>query len=178
MTLNESIVEDAALEWFRELGADRGARMPITQTELEVMIADETKRIDGNLAWSEDEDHSPAVQFRAEVTSQAGYPLFVNGRYNVFAGTLSFTLIHRSTGRVYGLDLGADHHNPTCQHVGEKHKHRWTDRFADKEAYVPGDITASAEDPVAVWREFCIEAKIVHEGVLETPPARQQELWL
>ncbi len=152
--------------------------MPITQTEFEALIADETKRIDGDLRWTEDEDHSPAYQFRAHVRSDAGYPLFVNGRYNALAGTLSFTLVHRSTGRVYGLDLGADHHNPTCQRVGEKHKHRWTDQFADKWAYVPDDITAPPEEPVAVWQQFCLEARIAHHGTLDRPPAVQQELGL
>lgn len=149
--------------------------MPITQTEFETLINDETKYVDGDIAWAEDEDHSPARQFRAEVHSEAGYPLLVNGRINLLAGTLSFTLIHRSTGRIYGLDLGADHHNPTCQNVGEKHKHRWTDRFADKEAYVPDDITAPMADPVAAWQQFCNEAKIRHMGRLERPPAIQEE---
>jgi len=152
--------------------------MPITQTEFDVLISDTTKHIVGDLSWSRDEDHSPAVQFRAEVDSDAGYPIFVNGRYNALAGTLSFVLIHKGTGRIYGLDLGADHHNPTCHHVGEKHKHRWTDRFADKDAYVPADITEPADNPVAVWLQFCAEAKIVHHGALSTPPAVQWELGL
>lgn len=152
--------------------------MPITQNEFEALIADRTKTIEGDLRWTEDEDHSPAFQFRAEVRSEAGYPLFINGRINPLAGTLSFTLIHRATGRVYGLDLGADHHNPTCNHVGEKHKHRWTDRFADKEAYAPDDITASADGPLTVWRQFCAEAKITHQGILQRPPPVQEELGL
>jgi len=140
------------------------------------MLADDTKRIDGDLAWKEDEDRSPAVEFRAAVASEAGYPLFVNGRLSRLAGTLSYVLIHRGTGRVYGLDLGAEHHNPTCDHVGETHKHRWTERFADKEAYVPEDITADLADPVEVWKQFCREAAIVHDGVLAAPPAEPEEL--
>lgn len=152
--------------------------MPITQNEFEALIADDTKRVEGDLHWTEDEDHSPALQFRAPVESDAGYPLFVNGRCNPLAGTVSFTLIHRSTGRVYGLDLGADHHNPTCRNVGEKHKHRWTDQYADKQAYVPDDITAPADDVVEVWRQFCEEAKIKHLGSLDRLPAVQQELGL
>ena len=62
--------------------------------------------------------------------------------------------------------------------VGEKHKHRCTDQFADKEAYVPDDITVLPEDAVAVWRQFCAEAKIMHQGSLERPPAAQLELGL
>jgi hypothetical protein len=88
--------------------------MPIAQTEFETLIADPTKVIRGDLVWSEDEDHSPALQFRAEIGSEGGYPLFVHGRVNPLAGTVSFTLVHRGTGRIYGLDLGADHHNPSC----------------------------------------------------------------
>ena len=64
--------------------------------------------------------------------------------------------VHRGAGRVYGLDLGQDHHNP--------------------EAYPPGDITASLDDPVEVWRQFCGEARITHHGALEAPPAEQEEV--
>ncbi len=149
--------------------------MPITQNEFEAMIAD-AKRVIGDLRWREDDDHSPAVEFRAEVESDAGYPLFVNARYNHLAGTLSHTLIHRSTGRVYALDMGGDHHNPSCQRVGELHKHRWTDQHADKLAYVPADITAPSADPVAVWRQFCAEANITHMGQLSAPPPHQNGL--
>jgi hypothetical protein len=145
---------------------------------VDVILADPSKRIEGDLRWTEDEDHSPAVQFRVEVGSDAGYPLQVNGRFNALAGTLSFTLIHRGTGRIYALDLGADHHNPTCQCVGEKHKHKWIDQFADKSAYVPDDITVGVDDPVEVWRQFCAEAKISHAGELQRPPAAQEEFLL
>jgi hypothetical protein len=150
--------------------------MPLTQAEFETLITDGSKRIEGDLDWVEDEDHSPAVQFRAEILSDAGYPLFVRGRFNGPAGTLSYVLMHRGSGRVYGLDLGADHHNPGCDRVGEVHKHRWTDQYADKQAYRPDDIGALATDPLAVWREFCAEAKITHRGRLLPPPAIQMEL--
>jgi hypothetical protein len=139
--------------------------------EFEAILADPTKRIEGDLRWREDEDHSPAVEFRADLQSDAGYPIVVAGRFNSLARKLSFTLIHRGTGRVYALDMGADHHNPTCHCVGEKHKHRWTEAFGDKEAYVPEDITATVDDPVAVWKQFCAEAQINHDGALAIPRA-------
>lgn len=150
--------------------------MAITNAEFEAMLADPDKRVAGDLVWRDDEDHSPAVEFRAPVISGAGYPLFVVGRLNRLSGTLSFMLIHRSAGRVYGLDLGADHHNPTCSFVGEKHKHRWTERYGDKEAYDPDDITATVDAPVAVWGQFCAEAALVHDGVLMAPPPKQEDL--
>ncbi|MGH7271284.1 MAG: DUF6978 family protein [Polyangiaceae bacterium] len=129
--------------------------MPFTQIEFDTLLADATKGIEGDIDWTEDEDRSPSVEFRAEVRSDAGYPLFVRGSFNKLAKALSFTLIHRAVGRIYALDLGKDHHNPTCQNVGEKHKHSYTEQYRDKHAYVPQDITKPADDPVAVWKQFC-----------------------
>lgn len=148
----------------------------MTQSEFELLINDETKRIVGDIFWSEDEDHSPGVEFRAEVQSDAGYPIFIRGSYNAAAQTLTFALIHRASGRIYALDLGKDHHNPDCPYVGEKHKHRWNETVRDKEAYVPADITASVTNPPGVWTQFCKEARIRHEGQMHTPPTQQLEL--
>lgn len=138
----------------------------MTQAEFEAIVADASKRIDGNILWSEDEDHSPAVEFRAEVISAPGYPLFTRGSYNREARKLSYVLIHRGEGRIYGLCLGTDHHNPPCDYVGERHKHRWSESLRDKEAYVPADITVGANDLHAAWQQFCSEARIIHNGVL------------
>jgi hypothetical protein len=149
-----------------------------TQLEFDALLADATKRIEGDIDWAEDEDHSPSVEFRAEVRSDVGYPLFVRGSFNKLAKALSFTLIHRAVGRIYALDLGKDHHNPSCQNVGEKHKHTYTEQYRDKDAYVPQEITAPVDDPVAVWKQFCAEASISHTGTLHAPPPVQEELFL
>ncbi len=151
--------------------------MALTNADFEKVLSDDTKRIEGDIVWGTDEDRSPSVEFCAEVESDAGWPLFVRGRYNPSIPALSLALILKTTGRVYGLDLGKDHHNPNCNQVGEKHKHKWTDGSRDKVAYVPDDITASASDPVAVWRQFCTEAKLTHNGTLHAPPPRQEELF-
>jgi hypothetical protein len=147
----------------------------IAQQEFDAILADPSKRIEGDIDWREDADHSPAREFRVELRSDAGWPLVVVGRIKPFAGTLSYVLVHRGAGRIYGLDLGADHHNPSCQRVGERHKHRWSEAFRDKEAYVPADITADWDRPVEVWQQFCREANIVHEGRMH-PPVVQEEL--
>lgn len=148
--------------------------MTLSQQEFDAILADDTKRVIGDIEWQDDEDHSPAREFRAEVSSEAGYPLFVNGRCNPKAGTLSYTLVHRRVGRIYGLDLGAEHHNPDCNLVGEKHKHRWTEACRDKQAYVPGDITASWIQPGDVWDQFCAESGIVHEGSMGALNAQKE----
>ena len=150
--------------------------MGLTDSEFGAILEDETKRVRGDVTWREDEDHSPAREFRVEVESASGWPLFVKGRYNPAAGTLTYALILKTAGRIYALDLGKDHHNPQCEQVGEKHKHQWSERYRDKEAYVPDDVNAPASDPVAVWKEFCAEARIRHKGRMERPPARQGEL--
>ena len=147
-------------------------------SEFEVIINDRTKEITGDITWIEDQDHSPTLEFRAEVISILEYPSFIRGSYNGLANTLSFSLIHKGYGRIYALDIGKDHHNPTCQNVGELHKHRWTQTYRDKEAYIPTDITATVNRPVEVWRQFCLEARINHNGAMHDPPPIQLDLLL
>ncbi len=151
--------------------------MTFSNAEFEALIGDGTKRIGADIAWREDEDHSPSVEFRVEVQSDAGWPLFVRGSYNPLIPALSYVLIMPNVGRVYGLCLGKDHHNPQCNQVGETHKHRWNERFRDKEAYAPTDITASASEPVKVWQQFCVEAKICHAGKMQPPSPQQLPLF-
>ena len=146
----------------------------MTDEEWAALIADESKSITGNIQWEADEDHSPGVEFRVEIESDAGYPLFAKGSYNRLAQTLSYVLIYRGVGRIYALDLGRDHHNPTCTHTGDKRKHTWSAQFRDKDAYVPADITTDAGNPVLAWNQFCLEAKIKHDGTLSLPPPVQR----
>jgi hypothetical protein len=152
--------------------------MALTTIEFATILADTSKRIEGDITWSEDEDHSPALEFTGKVHSDSGWPLFVRGSINPVAGCLTFTLILKSEGRIYALDMGKDHHNPQCTQVGEKHKHRWVETFRDKEAYAPDDITAFVSDPVSVWKQFCAEVGIIHDGKLAEPPTIQGELFL
>ena len=148
----------------------------MTQTEFEAFLDDESKFISEDIRWSDDEDHYPCVEFRVEVMSDVGYPTFVKASYNPLVATLSLAVIHSNRGRIYALDLGKDHRNPNQELVGEKHKHRWSENFRDKEAYVPIDITVGVDNPVGVWEQFCIEAKITHSGILAPPPAIQMTI--
>ncbi|MDB9493421.1 hypothetical protein PN441_12970 [Spirulina major CS-329] len=148
----------------------------LTQAEFETLINDPAKVIDGDITWTQ--ERSPRSGFRVEILSPAGYPLFLKGSYNPIIVALSYHIIHRTVGRIYGLDLGKDHRNPNGQRVGEKHKHRWRESLRDKEAYIPPDITAPATEPVRVWEQFCQEAKIHHNGSMDTPPPTQLDLFL
>jgi len=152
--------------------------MSLTSAEFEAILADDEKSIIGDIQWSEDEDHSPCMVFRAQISNESGWPLFVNGSYNPLIPRTSFHLIHRQCGRVYGLDHGQDHRNPDGNLIGEKHKHRWSEIHRDKEAYVPPDITALPSEPALVWTQFCSEARIRHTGTLAPPPPYQSDLIL
>ena len=46
--------------------------LPLTDAEFESILGDEEKRIPNDIAWTEDEDHSPAWEFRANVESGQG----------------------------------------------------------------------------------------------------------
>ena len=141
----------------------------MTQEEYDAILADATKEISADIVWSDDPDHSPAQEFRVEVASDAGYPVFIQGRYNPSVGKLSYALIFRGEGRIYGLDLGAAHRNPDGVRVGDKHKNYWREGSGDKWAYVPEDITGSWDRPVEVWRQFCTEARLTHSGIMYQP---------
>ena len=142
--------------------------MPLSQQEYDAIIDDDTKIIAENIVW-EGSPNSPTRRFRAEVDSDEGYPIFVDGWYNPSSGKLSYSIIHRSVGRIYGLDLGADHQNPDRRTVGEKHKNYWVPGSRANWAYVPEDITETWDRPVEVWRQFCAEAKLTHSGTMSQP---------
>ena len=157
------------------MAADGSLLSTMTQEEFDAILADETKEILGNIVWNDDTDHSPAQEFRAEVNSDAGYPMFIQGRYNPLAGKLTFAVILRGEGRIYGLDLGADHRNPDGAPIGDKHKNYWREGYRDKWAYVPPDITKPWNRPVEVWQQFCTEARLRHRGMM-LKPATQVDL--
>jgi hypothetical protein len=141
-------------------------------------MSDTTKLIDRRIDWIEDEDHSPAVGFVAEVLSDPAYPLYARGYLNRASRKLTYVLIHRAEGRIYGLDLGKDHRNPDGTLVGEKHKHRWSGQTGVKDAYVPEDITATVDRPSEVWEQFCAEANLTHDGGMSPPPPEQMDMML
>ena len=151
--------------------------MTLSQQEYDDIIADRSKRIDDNIVW-EGIQNSSAREFRIDIDSDQGHPIFLKGWYNPYSGKLSYAIIHRSVGRIYGLDLGADHRNPDGQSVGEKHKNYWVPGFRDKWAYVPPDITETWDRPADVWSQFCDEAKLTHLGTMIPPTVIAQRGFL
>jgi hypothetical protein len=142
----------------------------MTPEEFTTFLSDPAKRIEGDITWNPDEDHTPTIEFRAPLATTDGHPTFIRGSVNLEAETLSFAIIHPAHGRLYGLDLGKEHRNPDGEMIGEKHKHTWRNpEVRDKYAYEPDDITQSIPNVVLVWNEFCLEANIEHKGRLIMP---------
>ena len=141
----------------------------LSQGEFEMIMQDSTKKVLQDILWAPNPDHSPALEFRVDLESAENYPIFLAGQYHSEVGKLSFALIHKKVGRIYGLDIGVGHRNPNSTRVGDCHKHRWRQEFRDKFAYEPEDITETYSNPEGVWRQFCMEANIEHSGVMRSP---------
>ena len=152
----------------------RGTQQPLTDGVWRIILKDTSKCIPGDINWVGDEHRSHVRRFQSEVETETGYLLSVRGYYNPRAMMLSYTIILGDGNRIYGLDLGKDHRNPGGTRVGKKHKHRWSERYQDTEAYAPDDITEPVSDPVAVWRQFCAEACLKHDGALEQPVLQEE----
>ncbi len=69
--------------------------MPLTDTEFTTILED-AKWIQDDITWSRNEDYAWAQVFRAEVKTDTGWPLFVQGWYNPKALTLTYALILRT----------------------------------------------------------------------------------
>ena len=92
--------------------------MALSQLEYDAIVANETKRIQGDMFWRSSQNPL-ATMFRHDIDSNEGFPLFLQGWYNPYSGKLSYAIIYRGVGRIYGLDLGAEHINPDGRAVGE-----------------------------------------------------------
>ena len=150
----------------------------ITDQEFAELLADPTKEIIGDIRWTPSDTHRWAREFAVDVESATSWPLRIEGWWNPMRSKLSYTLLHGEAGRIVGLCLSAGdvHHRPTCKRSRRArrrcdcprgtHKHRWTERFRDQWVYAPSDITADAEDPSAVWGQFCAEINLAHRGIL------------
>lgn len=143
----------------------------IADQDIEALLADRTKQVQGDIAWRVDRDRPSTFIFRMPVLSKSNRPLEIFGRWEPGRGKLSYLLLYSGVGRIYALDMGVSHRNPGGEFLEGLHKHRWTAEFRDGLAYEPSDITAPWDEPVRVWEQFCAEAHIIHLGTLHEPQA-------
>ena len=148
--------------------------MSISEQEVAVILAEESKKIDDDVSWKDRRGKAPGKVFRVDVHSEPCWELFIDGYWNPESGKLGYALVYESKHRIVGLDLGVGHNNPKGDSVGDTHKHRWTDLYKEDDAYEPSDITANWDEPVMAWEQFCAETNITHAGAMH-PPEWQME---
>jgi hypothetical protein len=148
---------------------------PITDQEYAGFLT-ELKVVEGDIVWSWDTNHEGTAKF-STLLSWRDRLLELRGNFNSRRGALSLIVLMKRDGqghRIYALDHGGPgHKNPDQRVVGSLHKHRWSAKHQDQEAYEPTDITHPPANLAGVWQEFCAEAVIHHRGVFHPLPFRQ-----
>jgi len=137
----------------------------ISENEINDIIEILDKEIDKTVINWKFEDG--VQKFKVDVKNKEGYPLKLVGTYSHKTGNFSFALL-LGKKRIRGLDCGhKPHHNPDCQRIKGPHKHRWTDAYQDREAYVPKSVNCT--DIIQAFRDFLKECKIIFKGTLKRP---------
>ena len=141
----------------------------LSESDVLAIIGDTSKVIEGDIEWQAQTTMRHAQRFRVPVSSEVWDGLMLQGWFSPAARKLSYTLFIPEHGRIYGLDLGAEHVNPDGERVVGTHKVRWTAEHGDRLGYVPADITVDWSEPVLVWQQFCAEANLSHVGTIVAP---------
>ena len=149
-------------------------RPTLSQEEFEAILADESKRIVGDLAWRRLATRLPSFRVDAPVASDAGWPLRISGWYRPDEHRLSFTLLCDDQ-RIAGLDFGRNlsHTNADGDRLRGSHLHFWSEEESTPPAFSIARITAPADQPLLVWRQFCALLRIMHQGQMMPPGARE-----
>ena len=144
--------------------------MALNQAEFEAILADDSKRIVGDVVWLPDPDKLGALRFEASVTWDDDRPLWISGFYRPSNRKLSYSLRLGRT-RIAGIDFGRNigHTNRDRNRLLGSHL-QWRSESAGRaEAYpVPSDMPDWSE-PLAVWRRILARLGIVHQGELAEP---------
>ena len=104
-------------------------------------------------------NHPQAYEFRRQVDYDGEQEVSLKIYFNPFASLpkLQIAFFVAGVGRIYGLCMNNSH--------GGMLMHKHNGKREDDNPYVPIDITAQANDPQAVWKEFCTESSLAHNGV-------------
>ena len=153
----------------------------LTDREFEKLLSDVTKEIVSDIPWEPVGGREPAQGFAIPVRSETGCPLKIEAWWNPGAEKLSYALIHEDAGRIVGLDVDptTPHHNPDCRPGRSTrsscdcprgtHIHLWSEADGMARADAAPEITASWDEPVTVWRQFCDLINVAHRGTLREP---------
>lgn len=140
----------------------------LSEAEVDEIIADPGKEIEGDIVWRSTRANGAAQTFQVLLTHASPAQIEVSGWFNPAKNNLSFSFIAKPQ-RIYGLDMSGRHTNKDGDVFRGMHKQRWSDAAKRAEAFVPHDITAGWNEPRRVWEQFCAEARITHVGTFEEP---------
>ena len=137
--------------------------------EIDAILDDPSKTINGDIEWLPDPNHPSAWTFRAPVVHSGEAPLAAHGTLQHEQDRLSYLLVLRAAGRIFGICWGYGHLNPSGETVSGPHVHRWTSEHRDRWVEPFDDAGTGASDPTFAWQQFCTHANIVHRGTLHQP---------
>ena len=130
----------------------------MTAEQVQDFINRTDKRIIGDIALQPANAHAGAFAFRGSIV-YGGRPeveLQIWFNPNARDGKISIAYFSRGIGRIYGLCVNISH--------GGMALHKHNGPKDDDQPYAPHDITAPASNPQGVWREFCAETGLTHDG--------------
>lgn len=103
-------------------------------------ILEMPKHIEDDITWAHKQ--KDWLEFRARIECDVDYTLWLVGSYNHRLDAYSYSFVVNGQ-RICGLDVGKDHHNPTCEDVGSPHVNYWTNPHEAKMAREANDIDCS-----------------------------------
>ncbi len=149
--------------------------MPLSDTEFEQIMSDPTKRIVGDIVWSDDQDHLPTKEFRATIESSVSPGLFVHVTWRPQHEDMFLVLVHPDYARIAGLCVGFDgHRDPDRARRHRNHWHRWRQRGGTKWVEDEEQTALSWDLPLQVWSYFCETLNIRHLGTMAVPVAERR----
>ena len=130
----------------------------MTADEIRHFILSKDKLILGNIELSPADGYESAFKFLGSVDHGGDQEVRLNIWFNPDARPpkLQIAYVVEGVGRIYGLCMNKRHAGMLI------HKHN--SKREDDKPYVPNDITAPADDPQAVWAQFCTESSLDHIG--------------
>ena len=131
----------------------------MTIDEVREFIRHLDKQVSGNVVLKPASNHHQAYEFRRQVDYDGEQEVSLKIWFNPCGRLpkLEIAFFVAGVGRIYGLCMNKSHAGMLV------HKHNG--KREDDNPYAPIDITAPANDPQAVWLEFCAESSLVHNGV-------------
>ena len=150
--------------------------MTLSDAEFEAILADDSKRIVGDVVWSPDPDRAGALRFEAPVIWNDTRSLWISGFYRPSHRKLTYSLRLDRT-RIAGIDFGRNigHTNRDRNKLIGSHLQWWSESARRAEAYpIPLDLPDWSL-PLAVWERILARFGIVHEGELAEPVLRDQQ---